>query len=332
MEGVSVLVAGGTGFLGSHLAGRLSDIGAKVRVSVHQRGPHPRDDRIDYVTADLRRPEDCARAVDGTAHVFMCAANTSGAAVMRANPLAHVTPNVVMNAHLMEAAYNAGVRKYLFISSGAAYPPTDERAVTESEILDAEPYDAYYAVAWMKRYAEILCRTYAEKIPKTMPTVVVRPSNVYGPGDKFDFKTSHVTAALIRRVVERHDPLEVWGTGEDIRDLIYIDDFLDGLLAAHAHGADYYAVNICSGIGHSVKQILEAAIQVDGFDNARVTFDPSKPSTIPVRLMSNAKAKQDLGFEARTSLTKGLRHTIAWYRENPFVEKLPEDAEKHLGA
>jgi hypothetical protein len=83
----------------------------------------------------------------------------------------------------------------------------------------------------MKRYAEVLCRTYATKIANPMSCVVVRPSNVYGPGDKFDPKTSHVTASIIRRVAEREDPLAMWGTGEDIRDLIYIDDFMDGLVA-----------------------------------------------------------------------------------------------------
>ena len=120
-------------------------------------------------------------------------------------------------------------------------------------MFDGDPHDVYFAAGWMKRYAEVLCRTYAEKIPNPMPTVVVRPSNVYGPYDKFDFAVSHVTAALIRRVVERHSPLEVWGNGQDIRDLIYVDDFIEGMLAAFATDRPYLAVNICAGAGHSVR-------------------------------------------------------------------------------
>ena len=208
----------------------------------------------EVLALDLRRPQHCARAVKGMDYVFLCAAHTSGAAVIRTTPLVHITPNVLINTLMLEAAHRAKVAKFCFISSGAAYPPTADRPVREAEMFDGDPHDVYFAAGWMKRYAEILCRTYAEKIAQPMPTVVVRPSNVYGPYDKFDFAVSHVTAALIRRVVERQNPLEVWGTGEDIRDLIYVDDFIEGLLAAFAADQPYLAVNICSGTGHSVRR------------------------------------------------------------------------------
>jgi len=316
LRGAKVLVAGGTGFLGTHLALRLVREGASVRATRRQRPVQITDPAIEYVEADLRRPEDCARAVAGMEFVLMCAANTSGAAVMRTDPLAHVSPNVVMNAHILEAAYRAGVKKFLFISSGAAYPPTGARPVAEHEMFDADPYDGYFAVAWMKRYAEVLCRTYAEKIPRRMATCVVRPSNVFGPWDKYDFATSHVTAATIRRVAERQSPIEMWGTGEDVRDLIYIDDFVEGLLRAFQRPEDYYVVNICSGTGVSVKQILEVALRVDGYMNADVRFDPAKPSTIPVRLIDGSKAARELGFTPKVSLEEGLRRTLAWYKKH----------------
>jgi GDP-L-fucose synthase len=319
LAGANVLVAGGSGFIGTNLARRLVNEGAKVRATTFSHPMKIDDGDIEVMQADLRRVEDCEKAVAGMDYVFMCAACTSGAAVMRTNPLAHVTPNVVMNAFITEAAYKAGVRKFLFISSGAAYPPTDDRPVTEDEMFEGDPYEAYYSVGWMKRYAEVLCRIYAEKIPKPMSTVVVRPSNVYGPYDKFDYETSHVTAALVRRVVERVNPMDIWGTGEDIRDLIYIDDFMDGVLAAFAVEDQYLAINICSGQGHSVKEILATALKVDGYNDADIRFDPSKPSTIPVRLMDGALAKSQLGFEPRISLEEGLRRTLEWYRANPAV-------------
>ena len=247
-------------------------------------------------------------------YVFLCAAHTSGAAVIRTTPLVHITPNVLINTLMLEAAHRAEVAKFCFISSGAAYPPTADRPVREAEMFDGDPHDVYFAAGWMKRYAEILCRTYAEKIAQPMPTVVVRPSNVYGPYDKFDFAVSHVTAALIRRVVERQSPLAVWGTGEDVRDLIYVDDFIEGLLAAFAADQPYLAINICSGTGHSVRQILQKILDVDHYDNADVRYDPSRPSTIPVRLMDDGAAREQLGFKARTPLDQGLRRTIQWYR------------------
>jgi GDP-L-fucose synthase len=215
---------------------------------------------------------------------------------------------------MLEAAYQAGVRKLCFISSGAAYPPTGARPVGECEMFDGDPVDVYFPAGWMKRYAEVLCRTYSEKIARPMPTVVVRPSNIYGPYDKYDFATSHVTAALLRRVVERQSPLEVWGTGEDVRDVIHIDDFIDGMLAAFATDLPYFAVNVCAGKGHTVREILQTLLEVDGYRDAEVRFDPSRPSTIPVRLMDNSLAREKLGFETRLSLAEGLRRTIEWYR------------------
>ncbi|HLG14359.1 MAG TPA: NAD-dependent epimerase/dehydratase family protein [Blastocatellia bacterium] len=316
LKGAKVLIAGGTGFIGANLIRRLLPEGCSVRATLHSRRSVIRDCSAEYVQADLTLADDCRRVVEGVDYVFMCAAATSGAAVMASTPLAHVTPNVVMNAQMIEAAHQAGVKKYLFISSSAAYPATDGRPVREEEMFEGDPYETYYGVGWMKRYAEILCRLYAEKIKNRMAAVVIRPSNVYGPYDKFDFRTSHVTAALIRRVVERHNPLEVWGTGEDVRDLIYIDDFLDGLLLAFEKSDGFMAVNIASGEGHSVKQALEAMLDVDGYSGAEVRFDPSKPAMIPRRLVDITLAKERLGFTARTSLREGLRRTIGWYREN----------------
>jgi GDP-L-fucose synthase len=313
--GKNVVIAGGAGFLGTNLALALANRGARLRLTVHDK-PLQIQVPAEVLTLDLRQPEHCARAVEGMDYVFLCAAHTSGAAVIRTTPLVHITPNVLINTLMLEAAHRARIAKFCFISSGAAYPPTADRPVREAEMFDGDPHDVYFAAGWMKRYAEVLCRTYAEKIPQPMPTVVVRPSNVYGPHDKFDFAVSHVTAALIRRVVERHSPIEVWGTGDDIRDLIYVDDFIEGLLAAFAADRPYLAVNICAGAGHSVRQILQKLLTVDGYEDADVRYDPSRPSTIPVRLMDNSLARQQLGFEAHTSLEEGLRRTLRWYRQN----------------
>ena len=314
LKGASVLVAGGTGFIGTNLILRLLAEGANVRSTRHLADPMIDEPAVEYVQANLTVMEDCIAAVNGMDYVFMCAANTSGAAVMTATPLAHVTPNVVMNAQLMDAAYDANVKKFVFISSSAAYPPTGDRPSREHEMLDGDPYHTYFSVGWMKRYAEILCQIYAQKIRDPMPTVVIRPSNVYGPYDDFDFATSHMQSALMRRVVERHNPLEVWGTGDDVRDLIYIDDFIDGMLLAFEKSTDYLAVNIAAGQGHSVNEILGMILECDGYTDAEVRYDPSKPTTIPIRLVDTSLAETELGFKAHTELRYGLKKTIEWYR------------------
>jgi GDP-L-fucose synthase len=312
--GKKVLVAGAAGFIGTNLALALARRGARLRLTVHDKPLQADFPDAETVTADLRRPEDCAGAVQGVDYVFLCAAHTSGAAVIRTTPLVHITTNVLINTLMLEAAHKAGVARFCFVSSGAAYPPTADRPVREEEMFHGDPAEVYFPAGWMKRYAEVLCRTYAEKIASPMPTVVVRPSNVYGPYDKFDFAVSHVTAALIRRVVERHSPLEVWGTGNDVRDLVYVDDFIAGMLAAFGTDRPFLAVNICAGAGQTVRRILETILQVDGYHDADVRYDPSRPSTIPVRLMDNSLARTELGFEARTTLEDGLRRTIDWYR------------------
>jgi GDP-L-fucose synthase len=314
-SGAKVLVAGGTGFVGVNLIQRLLLLGANVRATIHRKAPVIHDERIQYVKCDLTNMEDCRKVVSDIDYVFMCAANTSGAAVIAATPLVHVTPNVVMNAQMLEAAYWAKVQKFIWLSSNAAYPPSGDRPVKEEEMFNGDPYEAYFGVAWMKRYTEILCRMYSEKLKNPMATVVLRPSNIYGPYDDFEFETSHVMAALIRRVVERHNPLEVWGTGDDVRDWIYIDDFIDAMMLAAEKIESYDPINIGMGKGYSVKQALQTILEVDGYTDANIKFNSSKPSMIPIRLIDTTKAETILGFKARTGLGEGIRKTIEWYRK-----------------
>jgi GDP-L-fucose synthase len=215
----------------------------------------------------------------------------------------------------LEAAYSAGIKKFVWMSSNAAYPPSGDRYVKEEEMFDGDPADIYYGVGWMKRYTEILCRLYSQKIKKPMPAIVVRPSNIYGPYDDFEPATSHVMAATLRKVIERQAPIRVWGTGDDIRDLIYIDDFIDGLVAAAAQLDTYDPVNLGYGQGYSIKEVLQMAIEIDGYQEAKITFDTTKPSMIAKRLIDISKAERVLGFKPKTSLKEGIKKTMDWYRK-----------------
>ncbi len=315
-RGKNVLVAGGTGFVGINLITRMLALGAKVRATIHRQPPVIQDERIDYVTCDLLSMEDCRKVAADVDYVFMCAANTSGAAVIATTPLVHVTPNIIMNAQLLEAAYFAKVKKFIFLSSNAAYPPSADRHVREEEMFEGDPYPVYFGVAWMKRYTEILCRMYSERLKPTMPAIVVRPSNIYGPYDDFEPATSHVMAATIRKVVERQNPLKVWGTGDDVRDLIYIEDFIDALVLAAEKMNTYDPVNIGLGKGYSVKQLLAMLMEIEGCHDLKIEFDPSKPSMIPIRLIDVGKAEKELGFRAKTGVREGTAKTVAWYKAN----------------
>jgi GDP-L-fucose synthase len=311
--GNRILVTGAAGFIGVNLLKRLLQTDAvAIRGTLHVRDAVLTDPRIEYVRGDLTTPDACAAACADMDYVFICSAVTSGAAVMANTPLCHLTPNLVMNARLLEAAYAARVKKTLFVSSNTVYPVSD-KAMAEGDCTN-EFYEKYHIVAWMKRFSEIMCEMYARRVRQPMATIVVRPANAYGPYDKFDWETSHVLPALIRRVVERHNPMVIWGDGKDIKDFIYVEDLVDGMVRAMDTIEGYDEVNLASGEGYCLRDILALLLKLEGFESAQVTYDASKPTMIPKRLIDPAKARQLLGFSATTSIEDGLRRTLAWYK------------------
>ena len=311
-DGKTVLVAGATGLIGANLLEALLETGASIRATLHETPPVIRDDRIEYVQADLRMAGGCRKAVSGANYVFICAADTSGAAVMVHNPMAQITGNVLINTFLMEAAVLEKVERLLFISSSAVYPPADY-AVREEEGFDGDPYETYFGVAWMKRYAEKLATFYHRRYG--VKCAIVRPSNVYGPRDKFDPERSHVLPALIRRVISGENPLEVWGAGDEVRDFIYAADFVQALLLAMEKCADARPVNVGSGRLATIGECAEIIVRESGLQGVTLQFDPTKPTTIPYRAIDIAAGRERLGYAPRVSLEEGLHRTIGWYRD-----------------
>jgi GDP-L-fucose synthase len=306
----TVLVAGGTGLIGTHLVQALLNQGAQVRATLHKKPAQIHDDRIEYLSCDLTRREDCDRVVQGVDYVFLCAANTSGAAVMAHNPIAHITPNLLINAQILEAACLAKVERLLFVSSTTVYPAV-LYPVKEEEAFVGDPHASYLGVGWMKRYIEKLAQFYYERYG--MKIALVRPTNAYGPFDKFDFETSHVLPALIRRALEKQDPFEVWGDGTAVRDFIYISDLTDALLAALEHCAYGEAINIGSGQPVSIRQAVEVILKLTRHVDAKPIFDASKPTTIPIRLVDLTKARELLNYQPKVSFEEGIKNTIEWY-------------------
>ena len=319
-KNIKILVAGATGLIGSHLLLRLLDEGAMVRATFHKKDPVILDPRIEYIRCDLTNGADCRRAVDGIQHVHLCAANSSGAAMIAASPMIHVTPNILINSQMLEAAYDACVEKFIWLGSTIAYPNSDQ-PMKEDQLMNEEPFDKYYYAGWAKRFMEILCRMYGEKLPRPMTTIVLRPTNVYGPMDDFEFATSHVIPALIRKSIERWEPIEVWGDGREVRDAIYVDDMVEAMVLAAAKINKYEAINIGLGKGYSVRELLSLITELDGFEKANVKFDPSKPTMIPVRLIDTSKAESLLGFRASVDIREGLGRTIKWYRESRGISR-----------
>jgi len=314
-----VLVTGAAGFTGHNLVKRLLEEGANVIGTLHKKSPPEclnddgRDNEVRYYTVDLTKPEHCEKVVEGVDYVFMCSANTSGAAVMEQTPLAHVTPNVMMNTLMLEAAHKAGVKKFLFMSSTTVYPISEE-PLKEDDVTD-EFFEKYYCVGWMKRFSEVLCEMYSTKIKNPMTTIIVRPGNLYGDHDDYEWDTSHSTASLIRRVVERHDPLVVWGDGSDLKDLTYITDLVDGMVFAMEKLDEFIILNLAAGQSYTIKETLETILEADGYTDADVQYDLTKPIMIKSRLIDISKAKKLIGYEPKINLREGIVKTIKWYKE-----------------
>src|SRR3989344_2698092 len=309
------LVTGGVGFIGTNLIKKLLKTGAKIRATYYERKPKFFTDRVEYIKADLRMEKDCQKVGSGIDYVFMCSGYSSGAEEIETSPMSLVTPNIVMTAFMLKAAHEANVKKFLFVSSCIIYPPSNV-PLKEERGHDDPLFDKYFLVGSMKRYCEKLCQGYAEKIKKPMPVVVVRPTSVYGPHDRFDWQKSHIIPAIIRKVVERHDPLEVWGDGTSIKDLLFVDDLVRGILLAMENINTFMPVNIGSGKQTSILDIVTTIVRVDNYDNAKIIFNTSKPTTAPKVIIDVSRAKKMLGFEAKTNITEGIQKTVEWYKQN----------------
>ena len=318
----NVLVTGAAGFVGTNLIKRLLLLGADLTATFYEKRPFIEDDDIRYIQSDLRFSENCMEVCENIDYIFMCAANTSGAKIMATAPLVHLTPNILMNVNMLEAAYEAGVEKFLFISSNTVYPLTDD-PVKENDVTN-EFYKSYHVVAWMKRFTEIICDMYASRINKPMKTIVLRPGNLYGPHDKFDWEKSKVIPALIRRAVEKHDPFLVWGDGMDLKDFLYIDDYIDGMLLAMEKLDKYQPINIANGKAVTIRDVLNEILIASDYQNATLEYDTSKPTMIPKRMIDISLANDLLGWMPKVSLNEGIQRTVDWYKET-FSNRTPED-------
>jgi GDP-L-fucose synthase len=309
--GKKCLVLGGTGFVGTHFVQRLLEAGADVTVTRHKRPPVVTDPRVKLVDADLTDRAQSRAAMAGQEIVFHCAGAVSAAGVTASNPMEPITDNLALTAMVLEAAWKVGVERIQVFGSSTAYPVTDH-PVTEEEMWSAPPHQSYFGYGWMRRYMERMAEFVHER-SKTK-VVLVRPTAVYGRHDDFHPVTSHVIPALIRKAVERMAPYEVWGTGDEVRDFLHVDDLARGCLLATEKYAECQPINIGYGQTTTVKDVVQAILAAAGYEDAEVVFNSDRPTTIPRRLVDISKARDILGFAPQITLSDGLADTVRWYQ------------------
>jgi nucleoside-diphosphate-sugar epimerase len=258
-KNAKILITGGSGLVGQNLTEKLLNEGYKyIFVNLHKRGVRNHRDDVFYTYHDLQTYEGCMSATEGMDVVFHCAASTSNAVDTVVDPLAHVTPNVAMNNFLIDASWRNKVQHYIFLSSNTVYPPKGDEPVVETDFLFDEPYPVYFPVGWMKRYAEVQCELYGKYLPTKMKCTVVRPANLFGPHDKYDFNKCHVTPATIRKVADEMNPIPIWGDGTELRDLLYIEDFVEALQVIMENETEMFEVyNVGSNNVYSVLEVLD---------------------------------------------------------------------------
>jgi len=238
----------------------------------------------------------------------------SGVGATAENAMAGIATNLTLTAQVLQAAWTAGVERVLIFSSSTVYPASDH-PIREDELGEQPPHRSVLGYGRMRRYLEHLAEFVTTR--SAVKIAVVRPTAVYGPHDDFNAMTGHVIPSLVRKAVARLEPFEVWGTGDEVRDFLHADDFARGCLLALEKHAVCDPINIGSGRGSTIRQVVAIILQAAGHAGATVRFDPSKPSAIAIRLVDTSKATRLLGFEPRISLEDGLRDLVRWYAGQP---------------
>lgn len=314
-KGKSCLVTGGSGFVGTHMVGALIGRGAKVRVPLHERPMKLTVPGIEIVSGDLSHQEACRRVMQGVHYVFHCAGAVSAAGVTAGfggtNPMSAITANLTLTANVLEAAWATGVERIQIFGSSTGYP-VSKHPIREEEMWSGPTHPSYFGYGWMRRYLERMGE-FVHHRSKTKVTIV-RPTATYGQYDDFDPTTGHVIPSLIRKAVAKSDPFEVWGTGDEVRDFLHIEDLVRGCLLAMEKLSTCEPVNLGYGQAITIREVVDIILQA-ACHHAKIHFDASKPTTIPVRMVDCTKAKALLGFEPKISLRDGLEDTVSWYKK-----------------
>ena len=307
LAGRTAVVTGGTGMIGREVVRLLCDAGAVVTIiSLDHLTVDP---RARHVLGDLSDLSFCLDLTNGVDFVFHVAGIKGSVVVTKEKPASFFVPLLMMNTNVLEAARRNNVGRVLYTSSIGAYPSAEVFREEEDD-FGKPPMDMF--PGWAKRMAEMQIDAY--RIQYGLSNfAIVRPSNIYGPGDNFDEANAMVIPTLMARVRRRERPVMIWGDGSAIRDFLHATDCARGMILACVRGTNSKAINLGCGYGITIRELVETLQNIVSFE---AFFDTSKPSGFPMRVMDGTHAKRFIGFEPEVSLTDGLKQTWEWYLGN----------------
>ena len=305
-ENKRVTVTGGAGFLGSYVVEKLRERGCR-----HIFVPRSRDYDLREKEAIIRMYEDSQPDI-----VIHLAAVVGGIGANRKYPGKFFYDNAIMGIQLIEYARQFGVEKFVCIGTICAYPKYTPVPFKEDDLWNGYPEETNAPYGLAKKMLLVQLQAYRQQYG--FNGIYLLPVNLYGPRDNFDPEYSHVIPAIIKKCVDakrRGDKkIVAWGTGEVSREFLYVEDAAEGIVLATERYNKPDPVNLGSGEEIKIKDLIYLIKELTGFEGV-VEWDASQPDGQPRRRLDTSKAKEEFGFEAKTSLREGLRRTIRYYEQ-----------------
>jgi GDP-L-fucose synthase len=301
-----VVVTGGAGFLGAAVVDALGRRGCPPPFVPRSR---------EY---DLRREPDIVRMLKAARPdvVIHLAAVVGGIGANRENPGRFFYDNLIMGAQLMEQARLFHVAKFVALGTVCSYPKFAPVPFREDDLWSGYPEETNAPYGLAKKMLLVQSQAYRQQY--AFNSIFLLPVNLYGPGDNFDPKSSHVIPALIKKCVDAVDldqgEIEVWGTGRATREFLYVDDAAEGIVLAAERYDGAEPVNLGAGQEISIRDLVGLIARLTGF-KGRIVWDATKPDGQPRRMLDTSRAAAAFGFVAGTPFEDGLSRTVEWYRD-----------------
>jgi len=304
LKNKTVIVTGGAGFLGRFVIKKLKERGC-TDIFV------PKIEEYDLRELDAIKKMYSAAQADMVIHL---AATVGGIGANIGRPGNFFYDNLIMGVLLIEQARLNGIEKFIIIGTTCAYPRDTPVPFREDKIWDGypDPTNAPYGLA--KKMLLVQSQAYRQQYG--FNSIFLLPVNLYGPGDNFDPKTSHVVPALIKKFYDaktQNSPeVVIWGTGKATREFLYIEDCAEGIVSAAELYDKSDPVNLGTGVEIPIKDLAEMIKNLMDY-KGRIVWDSSKPDGAPRRCLDVTRAEREFGFRAKMNFKDGLKNAIDWY-------------------